>query len=355
MAEYHADSHPPKVSLTVGACRDENGRPWVFPSIQHSHASYRKVGWTSSTGTIQAKSRLDNINHEYLDMAVTPTFNELAKSLVFGTELATRMNNNIATIQTVSGTGANYVTALFLPVPLRPKSVSIPNPTWTNHKLVWAMTHVSQVEYPYYPPNTRTVDVDGFITTLVKHAEPNDVIILQACAHNPTGVGCEENLLVLFDSAYQGFATGDLDGDAWAVRGFTQNLLSTPGTNHPGARLRLAGMAQAEYSNTPRFEATIVETIVEDLHTITSRIKVMRRERWRILEQTGTPGAWEHIEGQVGMFSFMGLTGDKVARLHKEFHVYLMPSGRASICRLNEGNVAYVANAIGQVVNGHRD
>lgn len=26
-----------------------------------------------------------------------------------------------------------------------------------------------------------------------------------------------------FDSAYQGFATGDVDGDAWAVREFAKN------------------------------------------------------------------------------------------------------------------------------------
>ena len=33
----------------------------------------------------------------------------------------------------------------------------------------------------------------------------------------------ERSLFPFFDSAYQGFATGDLDGDAWAVREFVRN------------------------------------------------------------------------------------------------------------------------------------
>jgi len=63
----------------------------------------------------------------------------------------------------------------------------------------------------------------------------NDVVLLHACAHNPTGcdlsndewmklaeVCKRKNLLVLFDMAYQGFATGDTDRDAFAVRHFAE-------------------------------------------------------------------------------------------------------------------------------------
>ena len=35
----------------------------------------------------------------------------------------------------------------------------------------------------------------------------------------------ENGLFPFFDSAYQGFATGDVDGDAWAVREFARNGL----------------------------------------------------------------------------------------------------------------------------------
>lgn len=59
---------------------------------------------------------------------------------------------------------------------------------------------------------------------------------------------------------------------------------------------------------------------------------------------------WSHVEKQIGMFSYTGLTEEQVSRLQKEFHVYLLPSGRMSVCGLNEGNVGYVAHAMGEVV-----
>ena len=59
------------------------------------------------------------------------------------------------------------------------------------------------------------------------------VILLHACAHNPTGVDPTpeqwkemfavikaRKLLPYFDMAYQGFASGDVDRDAFALRQF---------------------------------------------------------------------------------------------------------------------------------------
>ncbi|GJQ94648.1 aspartate aminotransferase, cytoplasmic [Tanacetum coccineum] len=59
------------------------------------------------------------------------------------------------------------------------------------------------------------------------------IVLLHACAHNPTGVDPtlekweqirrlirSKSLLPFFDSAYQGFASGSLDGDAQSVRMF---------------------------------------------------------------------------------------------------------------------------------------
>lgn len=88
-------------------------------------------------------------------------------------------------------------------------------------------------QYRYWNAETRSLDLDGFLEDL--RAAPKDsVIILHACAHNPTGcdptheqwaqiadVIQEKQLFPFFDSAYQGFASGDPVKDAWAVRYFT--------------------------------------------------------------------------------------------------------------------------------------
>lgn len=34
MADFDADAHPNKVSLIAGAYRDENGKPWILPSVK---------------------------------------------------------------------------------------------------------------------------------------------------------------------------------------------------------------------------------------------------------------------------------------------------------------------------------
>lgn len=64
-----------------------------------------------------------------------------------------------------------------------------------------------------------------------EQAPEGAIMVLHACAHNPTGVDptqeqwakiadlmIEKKLFPFFDCAYQGFASGDLDKDAWSVR-----------------------------------------------------------------------------------------------------------------------------------------
>lgn len=42
---------------------------------------------------------------------------------------------------------------------------------------------------------------------------------------------------------------------------------------------------------------------------MSKRIKEMRMSLYQRLVQKGTPGNWEHITQQIGMFSYTGLTG----------------------------------------------
>jgi aspartate aminotransferase len=62
---------------------------------------------------------------------------------------------------------------------------------------------------------------------------------MHAAAHNPTGIDPTQddwkkiaevmkkrNLVPYFDTAYQGFATGDLIKDAWPIRYFTEQGFS---------------------------------------------------------------------------------------------------------------------------------
>jgi hypothetical protein len=47
---------------------------------------------------------------------------------------------------------------------------------------------------------------------------------------------------------------------------------------------------------------------LDNLSTMSDRIRAMRKELYQALKANGTPGTWEHIVNQIGMFSFTGLT-----------------------------------------------
>lgn len=102
-----------------------------------------------------------------------------------------------------------------------------------NHILIFPQSGFTERrQYRYWSPERRGLDYEGMMEDLRKAPE-DAVVVLHACAHNPTGcdpsqeqwreiakVVKERKLLPVFDIAYQGFASGDLIKDAWAVRYF---------------------------------------------------------------------------------------------------------------------------------------
>lgn len=109
------------------------------------------------------------------------------------------------------------------------------DPTWENHHKVFMDAGFEHPNtYRYWDQTKRVLNIEGLLADL-EQAPAGAVIILHACAHNPTG--CDptqeqwvqiadlmerKQLFPFFDSAYQGFASGDPDHDAWAVRYFVQ-------------------------------------------------------------------------------------------------------------------------------------
>jgi aspartate aminotransferase len=83
---------------------------------------------------------------------------------------------------------------------------------------------------------------------------------------------------------------------------------------------------------------------------MSDRILSMRTALKKAIEAKGTPGTWNHITDQIGMFSYTGLTTSQVERMVNEFHIYMTKDGRISVAGLNPGNVNYVAECIDKVV-----
>lgn len=375
------DTDPKKVNLGVGAYRDDNNKPWVLPSIRKAEE-------------IILNSHPD---HEYLPIQGLASFINASVKLAYGDSPAVS-ENRVAGIQGLSGTGSLRLGMSFLERFYNSKTVYVPKPTWGNHKNIAVDAGLQWKEYPYYDPKTGLVAMEQVLDAFDKLPE-RSILLLHACAHNPTGADPTEsdwekiaevvkrkNHLAFFDSAYQGFASGDTDKDAAAIRKFVGHDIpvllaqsyakncglygerigclsvvceSTEEKDRVLSQLKI--LARPMYSNPPIYGARVVGMVLntpelrtqwqQDIKTMADRIISMRHELVSKLKDSGSTKDWSHIVKQIGMFAFTGLNTQQCERLMHEFHVYLTKDGRISIAGLNSKNVGYVAEGIHKVTS----
>ncbi|CAL8138675.1 unnamed protein product [Orchesella dallaii] len=381
---FTVDNFDKKVNLGVGAYRTEESKPWVLPVV-------RKIE--------QMMAADESLNKEYLPVLGLAAFSQAATKMLLGAESPALADGRAVGIQTLSGTGALRVAGEFLARTCGRTTIYSSEPTWENHRLVMLNAGFQEYKsYRYWDPATRSLDLKGMLEDL-RAAPERSVIILHACAHNPTGVDPtpdqwkqiaevirEKNLFPLFDSAYQGFASGDLDKDAFAVRSFVQdgfelvccqsfaknfglynervgNLTIVTNSKEvlANALSQITLLIRGMYSNPPQHGARVVATALNDptlyqewrvcIKTMADRIISMREGLKSRLIKLGTPGNWDHITNQIGMFSYTGLNLEQVEYLRNQYHIYMLKSGRINMCGLTNANLDYVAGAINDAVN----
>jgi aspartate aminotransferase len=197
---FNKDPSPVKVNLGVGAYRTEEGKPLVLNVVRRAEAML-----------IHNESRVK----EYLPITGLAEFNKLSAKLIFGADSPAIQENRVATVQCLSGTGSLRVGGEFLARHYHERTIYIPNPTWGNHPKVFTLAGLTVRSYRYYDPATRGLDFQGLLEDL-SSAPSGAIVLLHACAHNPTGVDPtveqweqirqlmrSKALLPFFDSAYQ--------------------------------------------------------------------------------------------------------------------------------------------------------
>ncbi|XVF48527.1 hypothetical protein PTKIN_Ptkin03bG0197800 [Pterospermum kingtungense] len=214
---YNKDPSPVKLNLGVGAYRTEEGKPLVLNVVRKAEQML-----------VNDRTRVK----EYLPIVGLADFNKLSAKLIFGADSPAIRENRVTTVQCLSGTGSLRVGAEFLARHYHQRTIYIPQPTWGNHPKIFTLSGLSVKTYRYYDPATRGLNFQGLLEDLGS-APSGSIVLLHACAHNPTGVDPtlqqweqirqlmrSKALLPFFDSAYQGFASGSLDADAQSVRMF---------------------------------------------------------------------------------------------------------------------------------------
>ena len=376
---FKADTDPRKVNLSVGAYRDGEGKPWVLPSVRKAEER------------VMAKM----MDKEYLPIVGDMAFVDCARKFALGKESKALAEKRVASVQTLSGTGSCRVIGDFYARFLgKGAAMYLPAPSWGNHANIFKDAGLEIKTYRYWNKQTNGLDLDGMLADL-QAAPDGSAVLLHACAHNPTGVDptpeqwktickalkARPGLSLFFDSAYQGFASGDAEADSFAVRYFVSegvpislaqsfaknfglygervgslNVVCETAEEAERVLSQLKIIIRPMYSNPPAHGARIVGTVLSDpaLETqwrseckmMADRIIAMRTALHSEVLKAGSKNDWSHITSQIGMFCFTGLKPDQVARMTNEFHIYLTKDGRISMAGLNSKNVAYVASAM---------
>ena len=378
--QFNADPNPSKVNLGVGVYFDDNGK---LPLLQCVQAAEKQM-------IESPKPR------GYLPIDGIAAYDSAVKALVFGADSEPVKSGRVATAQAIGGTGGLKIGADFLKKLSPHAKVLISDPSWENHRALFAQAGFVGESYPYYDAATKSVNFAGMLAAL-QAAPAGTIVVLHACCHNPTGyditsaqwdeviAACKAAQLTPFlDMAYQGFGHGIAQDGAvigkfvaagleflvstsfsksfslYGERVGAVSVLCASKDDADRVMSQLKIVIRTNYSTPQIHGATVVATVLntpalraqweQELAEMRVRIKAMRQKLVDGLKAAGVKQDMSFITQQIGMFSYSGLTKDQMVRLRSEFGVYGTDTGRMCVAALNSKNIDYVCASIAKVM-----
>lgn len=377
IAAYKNDPRPNKVDLGVGVYRNAAGETPVLESVKK--AEHRLLG-TQTTKT-------------YIGTAGNPGFNAAMQALVFADSVT---DERLVTIQTPGGSGSLSVGAGVI-CRARPGATAwVTEPTWANHVPLLGGAGLVLKSFPYYDTEHHTIRTNAMLDAL-RAVPKGDIVVLHACCHNPSGLDpsddewhaiadviVERELLPFIDMAYLGFAR-NLDDDAFVVRHLAarvpEMMVATSCSKNFGLyRDRVGALSilaadanslsivdsqannfvRCVYSMPPDHGAAVVGCILDDVELCAQWKTEVEDMRGRLrdmsvllhdaLQRKVPDHDFSQLERANGMFCFLGISAAQVARLKKDFGVYMVGSGRVNFAGITTENVEYLSDSIAAVL-----
>ncbi|VUC37096.1 unnamed protein product [Clonostachys rosea] len=390
------DTSPNKVDLGVGIYRNEEGYCHELKALRDVFASDSldlRSALSLIVGRLKPTLQLQTLITMYapdspncaspltlLQYEVTTgnsKYLQHAAAVVFGKNSQLLASGQVASAQTISGTGSIHIALMFLShsVSGKKRTVYVGTPAWGNYEPMTKLAGLDFQSYKHYSPETGGVDWESIIEA-VSSAPHGSIFVLQACCHNPTAADFSKEqwrdlatimkrrqLIPLFDIAYQGLGNG-LEEDIYCVRHFAQEGFEMlvcqsfsknfglygerVGALHVVTQTPKAAMSvhdqvrfliRSEFSSSPAFGARLVTHILSDpdreaswigeLNSLHKRLHTLRAKLFDLLSNVY-----------------------KCQELKAAYHIYMVPNGRITIPGLNAKNIDYVAKSIDSVVRG---
>jgi aspartate/tyrosine/aromatic aminotransferase len=373
MAEYAADPRTDKIDLGVGVYKDDKN---VTPIMTAVKKAEQRIHDGAKTKT-------------YMGVVGNKGFSAGAVKLVFAGAID---ETRIRTVNGPGGTGALSILMNVLARARKGGKIWISDPSWPNH---WPMAELAGLEphyYPYFDPDTRGVDFPAMLKTL-DGLGPDDIVLLHACCHNPTGADLtpgqwdhvaaslqRTGAFPLIDLAYLGFGNG-LEEDAYGVRKIVSSVpeavVAFSASKNFGLYRERAGVAiaiakdaasadivssqmqnviRATISQPPDHGAEIVRVILDDpeltaewkaeLEQMRTRMIRLREKLADAIRARSNSTDYDFIAAHRGMFSLLGLPEDVVTKLKLEDGIYMINDSRINVAGIPEARVGELADAL---------
>ncbi|WP_225803838.1 aromatic amino acid transaminase [Streptomyces sp. NK15101] len=365
-AEYAADPRPERLDLVLGVYRDHTGVTPVMAAVKEA-----EIRLAERSGS-----------KEYLGLSGNTAFNRAMLTTVLGTEALTA---RATAVQTVAGTGALRLLADLVRQTRPGTTVWVSDPAYVNHRPILEGAGLTVRPYRWLDPAELLEDL--------RAAGPGDVVLLQGCCHNPTGVDPSpetwEELAGLagangwvpfVDLAYHGLGDG-LEADLRPTRMLAERLpevliavscsknfglysdrtgcavvvgSSARALRHVETALQNA--ARTLYSMPPDHGAAVVATVLEDerlkaawlaeLDEMRRRITANRTDLVAHLGALGHEETASVLGRQKGMFSMLPLTPEGMRRMRRRSGIYGTSSGRINIAGVPAHRIPFLARGI---------
>lgn len=380
MMRARADSSPNVVDLSAGVFKDPQGHTPIMDAVLKAEPRRLEKEDTRAYQGILGDMR----------------FSEKITEQILGADSSALREGRVSTLQTIAGSAAILIAGQLIHAAMDDPLVWAGTPTWANHYPLLKTAGVRIGEFPYYDADNNRIKFDEMMSALAELPR-SSVVLLHGCCHNPSGADLSREqwdlvadlmvnagLVPFIDVAYQGFGAG-LDEDAYGWRLLAEKVpemlisyscsksfslyrdrigalvvISKDRESEQRTRSHMMSCSRATYSMPAAHGAFLVAEILSDaelrasweqeLAKMRERINGMRSDFVAAMDTRGYGDRFKFIASQSGMFSFLGVNAEQIARLEKEFSIYMTKSSRISIAALTPSNLDYIADSVATVI-----
>jgi len=376
---FAADPRESKIDLGVGVFKDAADNTPIMAAVKKAEVILHEMQNTKT----------------YKGLGGDQGFRDTMREMVLGNSVAA---DRVATIQTPGGTGAIRQLYEAMKKINGEATLWLSDPTWPSHVAMANHMGIKIRTYRYFDNASSTVDFDAMMQDLAE-IQPQDVLMLHGCCHNPTGANLdaaqwvavtdlvlEKGVIPFIDIAYQGFGDG-LEEDAANLRSMASRVpemliaascsknfglyrdrvgcamaVCDSADKHAVVTRNLAVLNRMNYSFAPDHGAAVVGIILadsdlralweEELTEMRQTMLTIRKDLADELRRQCNTDRFDFIAEHRGMFSRLGLSKDEVEALREEHGMYVVGDSRINIAGLSGGRHVPFAAAVAKVLAG---